>query len=487
MANITFYLKSSKPDKKGLKPILIQITHNYKRVRIASGEKIKPAYWNKKKQRAFETKDFANESDYVRINNFLDDIEAKFKKLVSNAKLKDIELTDEFLKNNLFKGEAGGKKTLFEIFDEYIDSNRTNRSRSTLAGYSGVKHFLQAFEKDTKNYISLGSIDLILFDKLKDYAFSERKITDNYFAKIIKTIKAVLNWAKDRAYYTGETYKKFKALETEKEVIYLRIDELIKLHNYKFESAKLQNARDLFCFSCFTGFRISDTISLKRENINLQSGLIVKTIQKTKRIESIPLNTYALEILKKHENSPNPLPRVSSDMLNTYIKACCKEAGIEETVSYTRYSGNVKTIITKPKHELVTSHTARKTFVTNSLILHMNVKTIKSITGHKLDSTFERYLMIAEDFKQLEMDNTWNKLNKVEKASEFKTGMTFNANVPQLKQSSVAVVIDHVLPSKNEGQNLLIFSVVNDKDKNYQELMCSDIEMSSYIKKANPQ
>ena len=40
----------------------------------------------------------------------------------------------------------------------------------------------------------------------------------------------------------------------------------------------------------------------------------------------------------------------------------------------------------------------------------MNVKTIKDITGHKKDSTFNKYLKIAEDFKKAEMDNTWNKV-----------------------------------------------------------------------------
>jgi hypothetical protein len=42
----------------------------------------------------------------------------------------------------------------------------------------------------------------------------------------------------------------------------------------------------------------------------------------------------------------------------------------------------------------------------------MNVKTIKGITGHKKDSVFNKYLKIAEDFKNVEMENTWNKLNK---------------------------------------------------------------------------
>ena len=60
------------------------------------------------------------------------------------------------------------------------------------------------------------------------------------------------------------------------------------------------------------------------------------------------------------------------------------------------------------KHDLITSHTARKTFVTNSLVLGMKEMVVRNITGHKDEASFKRYVDIAEDFKQKEMDNTWN-------------------------------------------------------------------------------
>ena len=408
MANITFYLKSSKPDKKGLKPILIQITHDYKRVRITSGEKIKPAYWNKKKNRAYENKDLANDLDYVRINAFLNDIEAKFKNMVSNAKLKDIELTESFLKENLFKGEIKKKITFFEVFNEYIETNRNVKAANTIVCYETIMHFLQGFEKDTKYTINLNAIDFQFFDKLKEYAYTDRGILDNYFAKIIKVVKSMLNWAKDREYYTGELHKKFKASEIETEVIYLRIDELLALFELEFTNIRLEKARDLFCFGCFTGLRVSDSNQLTRENII--DGVIHKTIQKTKKVEKIPLNSYALQILAKYKDQSRPLPKISSYSLNVKIKECCKLAGIEDEFTTINYSGSKKVELTKPKYKFVTTHTARKTFVTNSFILGMNTKTIKSITGHKLDSTFERYMKVAEDFKASEMDNAWGKL-----------------------------------------------------------------------------
>lgn len=63
-----------------------------------------------------------------------------------------------------------------------------------------------------------------------------------------------------------------------------------------------------------------------------------------------------------------------------------------------------------PKYKLITAHTARKTFVTLSFYLGMDVKTIKSITGHKQDKTFDKYLKIADEMKKTKMNEAWGKI-----------------------------------------------------------------------------
>jgi hypothetical protein len=94
--------------------------------------------------------------------------------------------------------------------------------------------------------------------------------------------------------------------------------------------------------------------------------------------------------------------------LNTHIKDCCEEAEINAMVTYVDYSGGKATEFTSPKHTLITNHTARKTFITNSLVLGMNSRTIKDITGNKKDSIFNKYIKISEDFKKVEMERTWD-------------------------------------------------------------------------------
>ncbi|MEI7597606.1 MAG: tyrosine-type recombinase/integrase [Bacteroidota bacterium] len=408
MANITFYLKSENPDKKGLVSILIQITHNYKRVRLSSGEKVKPTHWNKKKQRIFENKDENHKIEYIRINKFLDETESKFKNVVSQAKLKDIELNESFLKNNLFKADVKTSKEFWTAFDEYIETAKPNKAPRTVETYCTAKSWLKKFEKAMNYNINFSDIDLPFFDKLKEFAFVKNCYSDNTFTKMIKILKSFLVWAEERDLYNKKVHKKFKHVQRDREVIYLTIDELMRLYNFDFTEKRYRITRDLYCFGCFTGLRISDIRQIGRENI--RDGQIFKTIQKTQRQEVIPLNKYALDILVKYESLSTPLPYMKSDTINENLEHCCKMAGIDSLVTLTKFSGSSKIENIQPKYKFITYHTARKTFVTNCLVLGMNVKTIKNITGHKLDSTFDKYLKISEEYKRVELDNAWNKI-----------------------------------------------------------------------------
>ena len=119
------------------------------------------------------------------------------------------------------------------------------------------------------------------------------------------------------------------------------------------------------------------------------------------------------EILEKHKDDPFKLmPILSEQRENEYIKEACKIAKIKTQVITTEYRSGTLITHTNPKYKLITTHTARKTFITNSMVLGMNVKTIMGITGHKKDSSFNKYLKISQNHKQIEMDNTWNKIKK---------------------------------------------------------------------------
>jgi len=259
------------------------------------------------------------------------------------------------------------------------------------------------------------------FEALRKYAFQERKvldkegepkdgtIEDNYFAKIVAVLKTFLNWALERDYLKDQTFKKFKASERETEVICLAMDEFLTLYNHEFKTKRLSQVRDVFVFGCSTGLRFSDLISLRAAHI--QGDFIVKNIQKTQENNMIPLNKYSKGVLKKYKDTAfETLPLVSHQKFNEYLKECCKDAGINTPTTITRFSGGKRKSSTHPKYELITSHVARKTFITLSLLMGVPERVVRNTSGHKKEENFKRYVNFTKEYEKQQLDKGWDKI-----------------------------------------------------------------------------
>ena len=166
-------------------------------------------------------------------------------------------------------------------------------------------------------------------------------------------------WANNNSYTNNSSYKSFKSKSEQNDVIYLNEDELTSLYNltkedlvrYDIEYEKekpektkgdnskkikklnpevLLRIRDLFCFQCFTGVRYSDIQNISREDIKGSNWNF--RAQKTHQSLGIPLNSYALSILARYNDYLQPLPIISNQKMNEYLKILCKKAKIDEPV-----------------------------------------------------------------------------------------------------------------------------------------------------------
>jgi len=418
MANIHFYLKSGKKNKKGQKPVIMRITHDSSRTLFFVGHSVHPKYWSQKNEKVKAPHANDEDNHYEAINKTIDAYYKRASNAIAKAIGEHIPITEAYLRNSIsVKEEQQNTRSFFSLFDEYIESSKPIRALWTIKGYRTVKQFLLDFEEKSGRKIDINAIDTIFFDRFRSYAFSVRKVQDNYFSKIVNVLKSFLTWAYDRKYITSTTHHKFSAAEREKEIIYLTKDELFNLLNHDFKTKKLSQARYLFCFMCFTGLRVSDLRDLKREDI--KGDEILKTIVKTQEIERIPLNRFAKDILQKFKGDEHSVfPTISPQKLNDYIKECCEEIKMNEQVSVKQYVGGKVSTVTKPKHQFITNHVARKTFVTLSFIFGMDTKIIKSITGHKKDSTFNKYIKIAEEYKKEALKSAWDKQTMTAKQGE---------------------------------------------------------------------
>jgi integrase len=204
----------------------------------------------------------------------------------------------------------------------------------------------------------------------------------------------------------------FKVIKEEADIIYLTERELFKLLNLEGLTKSLQQVRDNFCFGCFTGLRFSDIAKINKSNIK-EDFIEIRT-EKTRDALKIPLNQYAKEILRKYQttNYTRPLPpTISNQKTNEYLKELCEMAEIDDPIEIEKFSGSKKILIKKPKYNLVTSHTARRTFVTLSLEKGIRAEVVMNMTGHKEYQTFKKYIKITDKVKLLEMNKVWDKPN----------------------------------------------------------------------------
>lgn len=408
----SYYLDKGSIRKDKLIPVFYSLTFEGQRIRKKiKGVNCSEKHWNKKAQRLKAPLKSEVYNYHIEYNKILDEFEDKVKKIFRYILLNNITPTKEFILDKLEKEEEINLYHDFFIsFQEFIDKSKNTKAERTIKSYVTTINFIKDFTNETNFEVRFDTLDYNFYEKFQDYAFEIRETKNNYFGKLITIIKTFMTWSFKRDYHQNLDYKKFKVKKDDIEVIYLTMDELLRLYNYEFKNSRLERTKDFYCFGCFTGLRFSDLKLLKPSNIF--ENHLKMNIQKTKTIDhKIPLNKYSIAILEKYkETIYEPLPVISSQKFNKYIKECCKIVGIDTPTLITRYIGTKRIDKNIPKYELITSHTARKTFVTNSLILGMKEMVVRNITGHKKEESFKKYVKIAEDFKQQEMDNTWDKI-----------------------------------------------------------------------------
>jgi integrase len=411
--------KEAVSKKTGKCPISIRVSSDDMVVRATLPNlRVHPDEWNSRDATVLPPKKLNPANNHVEYNIILGDIKHRLnelhkKSLLSNKAPAKQHVVDAIMNVGEKKAKSNQNKPGFiEIFDEFISHSRSFKASRTITGYVTTRNVFEHYSSVRKRKLYFDDIDLRFFDDFRNYCFIEKKMSDNYFAKIIAHLKTFMLWASEREFHQNSLYTKFKAPEHDIEVIFLSQEELSTLYYHEFKSEKLDRVRDVFCFACFTGLRYSDLANLTRSNI--VDGQIKLNVKKTKQKDLlIPLNSYAKSILEKYKESKYQLlPVISIQKLNAYIKEACKEAGIDAPTKITRYSGGNVVDETLPKYELITIHTARKSFVSNSLMFDIPVAVIKEVTGHKTERAFQKYVKVTDAYKKEKLGAWENSLEK---------------------------------------------------------------------------
>lgn len=393
MPQATFVLK----EPNSTEPTLVYLLYRFNGVKLkfSTGQKIKPKLWNPEAQRAREIKSF----NYGEFNGILNNLQSivgdEYRKLINDRKVPTPDLLKVPLNIFLNKGHSQSAKDLIS-FADYIVEN-TDRSHGTKKQLKQAIRNLREFKFYSKRSLHFDSIDLDFYDEFVDFLI-KKNYGKNTIGTLIKNVKVFMNEAVDRKLTQNLQFKnrRFKTVEEPTENIYLSEKELQMLYKLDLStSPRLDRTRDLFLIGCYTGLRFSDLSELTKANITKDGCMAkVKTI-KTGEVVMIPLKSQVKAILKKYEGVP---PQAySNQKMNDYLKELGEKAEIDEEILITATKGGVRSTETFKKYQLITTHTARRSFATNAYLMGVPTISIMKITGHKTEKSFLKYIKISQE------------------------------------------------------------------------------------------
>lgn len=438
MGTIRFVLRTDKADKEGLSPIQLIYQLSGERKYFKTGDKLRSENWDPENQQAIylDKKAAKKLLPGVTFNLLpsakeieeINSIVISFKKEVSDIEkrfqLNGVVYSPEMVISSLKEARNPTTKKkeatnlVFDFIDKYIQDNKASRERGSLCVYKSLKSHLQNFEITKKKKVTFDKIDYAFFLEFQNFLINNRTkrnpngLGNVTIAKQLSTLKTFLNYARIHGIKVSDKYKDFKIKKESLEVVALTNEEFETLYNLNLsKNRKLDQVRDVFCFSCATGFRYSDLAQLKREHIKDEE--IRLTVTKTRQKLTVPLNPYSHAILEKYSAMHRPLPVISNQKMNDYIKELCMKAGINERVQIVRFRGAKREEKTYPKYELVRVHTGRKTFATLSLEKGMSAEEVMKIGGWKSYTSFARYVNITEKRTKVVMSKAWGMIPKL--------------------------------------------------------------------------
>ena len=167
---------------------------------------------------------------------------------------------------------------------------------------------------------------------------------------------------------------------------WLTSKEIGKLLEYEPENNTERLVRNQFLMGIMTLARHSDYVDFTEKN--LSGERLVYVSKKTHIQAEIPVSPALLRLLKENEEYGFTGKTVSDVYFNDTIRNICRKAKIKEKVKL--YQGGK--YVEGEKWKFVSSHTARRSGITNLYVLGADLYMISKMAGHASVTQTERYV-----------------------------------------------------------------------------------------------
>ena len=365
--SILFFIRESKARKSGKAPIELMITVNGERCTLSTGKQVPIDKWDKTKQQV-KGKDEEAQS----LNNYLKAIKAKLYQKEAELLDRGFIITAELLRDAYFdKVESLKEKTLFEVFEEHnqeqekLVGNGVSKATYWISVYTVrlLKEFVQ--QKYKREDLYLRELNLNFIQSFHSFLRIDKGMAQNSSTKHLKLLKKIVNLAVANSYMTTNTFITYKIEREPVEIDFLNEEELRKIINFDTPLPRLERAKDMFLFGCFTGLSYIDIKTLAPEHFEKDSTgriWIKKRRVKTGVLSRIPLLPIAKLILDKYKGGEKLLPIQDPADINKYLKDIAILCDIKKRITF---------------------HTSRHTFAsTVTLANNISLEVVSKMLGH---------------------------------------------------------------------------------------------------------
>ena len=243
-------------------------------------------------------------------------------------------------------------------------------------------------------------IDENFFRDYVSWIIDEHGNTNNTIAGKVKRMKQLCREAGKYGYKTNPHFEDFTAKEERMPAIYLQWSEVEALEKLKDLTEQERYVRDRFIFRCYTGIRSSDMHYLNASMISQNRGKRVLRMEvvKTVKSNSIFLPDKAFQIWENWGFAINQHTTWNHlQVENEVIKKLARRAKLNREVQILRHQGDKALLEISQIWEVISSHTARRTYARAWYDRGGNLNWLREHLGHTDLATTMRYIGIERD------------------------------------------------------------------------------------------
>ena len=384
--SVRFFVKKYKARNNQV-PIYVRISLDGKSVDVSLKRAVALDSWSLEKGQAKGIR-----PEIKALNANLDQVRAEVTYAYNQLKFEGKALSPDAIKNK-FCGIEPEEHSLMGLIEYHNEHLKEFLEWGTMKNYATTHKYIQKFLKEIMKAADIPLsqlsysilVDFELFLKNLQPEGHHKPCGHNTVLKHIERLRKMINLAIRNEWLERDPFAKFQARFIRNDREFLTQEELAAIEAKETKILRLQWAKDLFVFSCYTGLAYCDVMQLTSSNISI--GIdgdywIMTSRKKTNQPVRVPLLPKAFELIEKYKSHPRALalgtvfPVLSNQKLNAYLKEIADLCGITKNLTF---------------------HLARHTFATTVTLTNgVPIETVSKMLGHTSIRTTQVYAKVIE-------------------------------------------------------------------------------------------